>query len=131
MDDNNPIDIRRQLGALIGLGCPECGGYVTVDFQDVHKYQAVCQNCGHKYWITFDKDALQKAAPKLLAACVLLVGTLMRDTPAAQVGSMGHAHVEKALRAISAATGYSHSSWAELTQEIKQVTQEVRQVTSD
>jgi stage V sporulation protein SpoVS len=104
---------------------------VTVEFQDVHKYQAVCENCGHKSWIAFDKAALQEAAPRLLAACVLLVGTVVRDTPAAQVGSLGQAHVEKALKAIAAATGYSQDSWEKLTQEIKQVTQEVRQISSD
>jgi len=128
MAEKNPVNLRKQIGALIGLGCPKCGGYVTVEFLDSHRYQAVCENCDHEYRITFDKEALENAAPRLLAACVTLVGTVLRETDAATIGSPGHKHVNDALTAIAQATGYPPEYYDRLTQEIKRFTQEIRQV---
>lgn len=131
MSENSPLDLRTQLGALIGLGCPHCEGYITVTFVENHKYQVVCNECGHQYWVSFDAEALNRSAPKLLAACVLLVGTVMRDSEAAAMGSPGHQHVQKALQAIAEATGYTRADWKRLTEEIKRATQHIQQLPDD
>jgi stage V sporulation protein SpoVS len=131
MSNQSPLDLRTQLGALIGLGCPECEGYVTVDFVDTHKYQACCENCGHCYWVSFNEEALGKSAPQLLAACVLLVGTILRDSNAAPIGSPGYQHVQQALKAIAQATGYTQQDWKKLTEEIKRATQHIQQLKDD
>lgn len=125
------INVKTQLGALIGLGCPKCGGYVTVQFFKSDKYQAACENCDLEYWVEFDQAVLEAAAPKLLAACVLLVGTVMRDTDAATIGSEGYKHVQEALTAIAEATGYPREFWEDLGEEIKKVTQEIKPMNGD
>lgn len=131
MSNQSPLDLRTQLGALIGLGCPECSGYITVEFAEAHKYQAKCKDCGHHYWVSFDAEALTKSAPKLLAATVLLLGTVLRDSDAAPMGSQGYHHVQSALKAVAEATGYTQQDWARLTEEIKRATQHIRQLPDD
>lgn len=131
MSKQSPLDLRTQLGALIGLGCPECEGYITVDFVETNKYQVVCEECKHHYWVTFDSDALNKTAPKLLAASVLLLGTVLRDSNAAPMGSAGYQHVQQALKAVAEATGYTHDNWDELKEEIKRATQHIQQLRDD
>ena len=124
---HNPIDIRQQIGAMIGMGCPECEGYITVKLIKADGYHAVCENCDHEYWIRFDKQALESAAPHLLAACVRLAGTIMRDSTAASIGSPGYKHIQDALTAIAEASGLPHEYWEAVGNEIKKVTQEIRQ----
>ena len=119
------FDFRSQLGVLIGLGCPECGGYVTVDLVESRGYQVVCEDCSHEYWITFGKESLEAAAPKLLASCVRLVGIILRDSSLASVGSVQHRYIQETLTAIAEATGYPREFWQQLGDEIKRATQEV------
>jgi len=131
MSKQSPLDLRNQLGALIGLGCPECGSYITVEFVETNKYQVKCEDCEHHSWVTFNTEALNKTAPKLLASTVLLLGTVLRDSNAAPMGSPGYKHVQSALKAVAEATGYTHDNWDELKEEIKRATQHIQALGDD
>ena len=128
-------DFREQLGVIIGLGCPRCEGYITAaQVDDLLGYQMICENCDHGYLVAFPQEALAGAAPKLLAACVRLLGTLMRDTESGTLiapGSPGYEHIHEALTAIAEATDYPPDFWERLDKKVATLTQEILQARVD
>ena len=127
--ESNP-GIREFIKAFIGNGCHNCGGDITVHPREASEasdgsYEAICDDCETIYHETFPKEAMQRAAPDLLAASMGLMATLMHDSsPDMGIGpgSRGYSHIQQACTAIAVAMGYPPHFWEEVHRHIAEAT---------